>query len=81
MTTKTVETGKGKAREWTVHKHKSDILWQAFLNTQAGSREREEAKETYLSESKDFWGEESLGITQLQGRIVKNKKRSRNGTN
>ena len=70
MTTRTVETGKGEAREWADHKRKSDILWQAFVNTQVGSKEREEAKEAYLGESKEFWGEESLGITQLQGRIA-----------
>jgi len=69
MTARTLETGKGEGRKWAEHKRESDILWQAFLNTEAGSVEREEAKEAYLAESKEFWGMESLGITQLQGRI------------
>ena len=66
---------KGKERimttEKTWHEHKllSDLLWEAFAKTLLGTREREDAKNAYLDESKSFWGEESLGITQLQGRI------------
>lgn len=69
MTTRTVETGKGEARAWQKHKQESDRLWQVFLDTQVGTKEREKAKDDYLAESRGFWGEESLGITQLQGRI------------
>jgi len=42
MTTRTVETRKGEAREWAAHKRKSDILWQAFLNTRERKRREKE---------------------------------------
>lgn len=51
---RTIETGKGEAREWADHKEASDILWQAFLN--ASRETKEEAREAYLKESKEFWG-------------------------
>lgn len=56
-------------RNWQEHKQISDLLWEAFMKTTPNTKAREDAKNSYLGESKDFWGEESLGITQLQGRI------------
>ena len=58
------------ARTWEEHKLASNILWEGFISASPGSKEREDAKDAYLAESKDFWGEEALGITQLQGRIA-----------
>ena len=54
---------------WQEHKVASDLLWGAFMDTEPNTKAREDAKNAYLDESKDFWGEEALGITQLQGRI------------
>ena len=56
-------------RTWNEHKQSSDLLWEAYMKTAPNTRAREDAKNAYLDESNDFWGEESLGITQLQGRI------------
>ena len=58
-------------KTWGEHKAASDLLWDAFEATGVGTKAREDAKKAYLAESEEFWGEESLGITQLWGRQEK----------
>ena len=52
---RTIETGQGQGREWADHKKRRDILWQAFLHSYPGTKEREEAADAYLAESDAYW--------------------------